>query len=174
MRIRKKDGTYKEIVYNEAQLYRYGINCLSEREWGRAELQKKMLRLQPETEIIHRVLDKLESQNYLSDERRVRMVITQFERREGARKIKQRLAEKGLPRELVDSVLEEKVRDAEERGESENERAAEILLRKFKQYNADQYAKMARFLISRGFGGSAMKFAIQALKTKTEEGNTAT
>jgi SOS response regulatory protein OraA/RecX len=168
MRVRKKDGTLKEIVYTEAQLYRYGINRLSEREWGRAELQKKMVRLQPDVEMIGRVLDKLESQSYLSDERRVRMMVTQFERREGARKIRQRLSEKGLPRDVVEAVLEEKQQQAEESGETENERAAELLQRKFRQYSADNYAKMSRFLISRGFGGTSLKFAIEALKTHTE------
>ena len=121
MKIRKKDGTFKEIIYSESQLYNYGINRLSEREFGRKELSIKMKRLQPDIAIVENVLSRLEAKNYLSDERRAKSLIRQFIEREGLGKVKQRLALKGLSQDVIaDAINEVKSLDIEENAEEKN------------------------------------------------------
>jgi regulatory protein len=164
MKIRKNDGTYKEIIYNEKQLLKYGLNRLSEREFSRQELFKKMKNLQPEEAMVNGILDKLTEMGYLSDERRAKMLYAQYAQREGTYKIKMRLKDKGIPQELIDSLLSEKQENAEEEGSGELQKAFEILQRKFQVFDSEKYAKMSRFLFSRGFNSDAVKRALDQLK----------
>lgn len=161
MKIRKKDGTFKEVIYDEKQLNKYGLNRLSERDWGRGELKKKMLRLQPDVEMVDRVLEKLEESGYLSTARRIVAVLNTYGHREGLRRTKQRMAEKGFTKEEIESV-----------GVADNEKELEIasaaLLRKFKTTDAD-YTKMSRFLVSRGFAFDVIKKAIKNKGAQLEE-----
>lgn len=161
MKIRKKDGTFKEIIYNESQLYKYGINRLSEREFGYKELQTKMKRLQPDVAMVDAVLDKLKGQGYLSDERRARSLINQFIKKEGMGKIKQRLALKGIGSDLISEMLKAKKDEMEEEGECEEEKALQLLVKKFKEYEYDNQPKMYRFLASRGFETSEIQKGIK-------------
>lgn len=158
MKIRKKDGSWKEIIYNEKQLLQYALNRLGEREFSRAELLTKMKRLQPDESMILPILDKMESMNYLSDERRAKNILSQYQHREGLSKLKQRLSAKGIKKDTIDLVLEE-----ENIGDSESEisKALHALIKKFKAYDKEQNNKMYRFLISRGYSSQATSKALK-------------
>ena len=100
--------TTKTIVYDEKKLYNYGINRLSVREYGRQELFEKMSRFQEDPAMVNTVLDKLENQGYLSDERRTMSILNQYSGRESLYKIKNRMQQKGLDKDLITEVIEEK------------------------------------------------------------------
>lgn len=159
MLIRTKKGVLKEIIYNEQQLYNYGINRISEREWARKELQTKMRRLHPDLEIVNRVLDKLESQGYLSDARRAKSILNQFNSRESINKTKQRIAMKGVSKEVVQEVIDENFE-----GLDEVATAVELLTRKFKEFNPELRDKMMRHLASKGFRFDSISKAIARFK----------
>ena len=80
----------KKIVYDEKKLYNYGINRLSVRDYGRQELFDKMSKWQEDISIVNKVLDKLESLGYLSEERRIRNLINLYLPKEGIKKLKLR------------------------------------------------------------------------------------
>lgn len=167
MKVRKKDGTWKEIIYSSEQLYKYGINRLSEREFGSKELFKKMQRLQPESEIITAVIEKLKAQGYLSDERRANSMFRQFDKNEGIGKIKQRMALKGLDKDLIRSVIESHKEFSEDG--SEVEKALGLIVKKYKQYAPELNQKIYRFLVSKGFDSESSQKAIKRFKDNTVE-----
>lgn len=158
MKIRKKDGSWKEIIYNEKQLYQYALNRLGEREFSRAELLTKMKRLQPDESMIHPILDKMEALNYLSDARRARNILLQYQHKEGLSKLKQRLATKGINKQTIEQVLEEENIGA---ADDELQKAKSLLIKKFKTYDKENNNKMYRFLVSRGYNGQIISKALK-------------
>ncbi len=105
MKIRTKKGEIKEIIYNEQQLYNYGLNRLSSRDYLRAELFTKMSNLQPEADMVNRVLNKLETLGYINDKRRIRSVFNSYKSKESSNKTKNRLIQKGATKDLIEEVL---------------------------------------------------------------------
>jgi regulatory protein len=169
MKIRKKDGTWKEIIYSEEQLYKYGLNRLSEREFGQQELSKKMLRLQPDSEVVMGVIEKLVEKGYLSDERRAKSLIRMFER-DGIQKIERKLKEKGILQDVIEiEMLEVKERRSDGTDESDTNKAYDLLVKKFKDFKFEDYQKATRFLVSRGFSFDDIKRAIKMLRDNKEE-----
>lgn len=157
MKIRTKKGEIKEIIYNEQQLYNYGINRISSRDYLRAELFTKMSNLQPDSEMVNRVLDKLSSQGYIDDKRRIRAVFNSYSSKESSSKTKNRLIQKGASKDLIDEVLFELEDDnATKNFEYDKETDAALILldKKFKMYLHDNREKMLRFLISKGYNYS--------------------
>lgn len=157
MKIRTKKGEIKEIIYNEQQLYNYGINRISSRDYLRAELFTKMSNLQPDPEMVNRVLDKLTNQGYIDDKRRIRAVFNSYSSKESSSKTKNRLIQKGASKELIEEVLYELEEDNLTKNfeyDKETDAALILLDRKFRTYNHDNREKMLRFLISKGYNYS--------------------
>lgn len=155
----------KHKVYDKKRLYNYGLWHLSRREFGRDELKQKMKHFQDDLSIIDEVLDTLESNNFLSNERRIKMLINQYINNEGLKKVKYRLSQKKLPQELIEKALGELGEDEE----SENRKAFAVLKKKFSEYDKSQYAKMVNFLLRRGFSFSSSKSAINSLEKGDDE-----
>lgn len=157
MKIRTRKGEIKEIIYNEQQLYNYGLNRLSSRDYLRAELLPKMLNLQPDTEMVNKVLDKLESLGYINDKRKIRSFFNSYKTKESSNKTKNRLIQKGASKDLLEEVmyeLEEESQNIEYEYDAQTDAALILLSRKFKTYNPDNRDKMLRFLISKGYNYS--------------------
>lgn len=157
MKIRTKKGEIKEIIYNEQQLYNYGINRISSRDYLRAELFTKMSNLQPDPDMVNRVLDKLTTQGYIDDKRRIRAVFNSYSSKESSSKTKNRLIQKGASKDLIEEVLYELEDDNSTKNfeyDQETDAALILLDRKFKIYNKDEREKMLRFLISKGYNYS--------------------
>ena len=156
MKIRTKKGEIKEIIYNEQQLYNYGLNRLSSRDYLRAELFTKMSNLQPEADMVNRVLNKLETLGYINDKRRIRSVFNSYKSKESSNKTKNRLIQKGATKDLIEEVLFE-IEDSSSQVyeyDAETDAALILLDKKFKSYNPDNRDKMLRFLISKGYNYS--------------------
>lgn len=171
MKIRTKKGEIKEIIYNEQQLYNYGINRISSRDYLRAELFTKMSNLQPDSEMVNRVLDKLTNQGYIDDKRRIRAVFNSYSSKESSSKTKNRLIQKGASKELIEEVLYELEEDNLTKifeYDKETDAALILLDRKFRIYNHDNREKMLRFLISKGYNYS---LCTKILKIFQEQSN---
>lgn len=157
MKIRTKSGEIKEIIYNDKQLYNYGLNRLASRDYLRAELFTKMSNLQPDPDMVNAALDKLETLGYLNDTRKIRSFFNSYQHKESPNKTKNRLIQKGAPKDLIEDVLFE-IENTQSTitydYDSETDAALILLTRKFKSYNPDNKDKMLRFLISRGYNYS--------------------
>lgn len=169
----------KPIVYNEKQLYNYGINRLSVREYSRIELEKKMLNYGT-PELVKNALDRLVAQNYLSDIRRAKSIYNQYHEKESVSKVKRRMGEKGITKdtmeEFFDELAEEKTLSNIETT-SEIENATQLLLKKYKKIDPDLdfdaknklKQSMIRFLASRGYNFGDIAKAIQAFNLEIDE-----
>lgn len=154
MKIRTKKGEIKEIIYNEKQLYNYGLNRLATRDYLRAELFTKMSNLQPDPAMVNGVLDKLEALGYLNDKRKIRSFFNSYQHKESPNKTKNRLVQKGAPKDLIEEVLfelEDEQSTISYDYDVDTDASLILLTRKFKTYNPDNKDKMLRFLISKGY-----------------------
>lgn len=153
------------------------IQLLSQREHSRLELRRKLLRhavaaCKPQAgdplsiaddddvdpgPCLDKLLDWLEANSYLSQERFVESRVHARQARFGTRRITQELAQHGL---AADSGTVAALR------ESEVERAVAVWSRKFGQAAATpaEHAKQMRFLLLRGFSSDAVRAAVGRLR----------
>jgi SOS response regulatory protein OraA/RecX len=171
MKIRTKKGEIKEIIYNEQQLYNYGLNRLSSRDYLRAELFSKMSNLQPNPDMINKVLDKLETLGYINDKRKIRSVFNAYQLKESLNKTKNRLLQKGATKDLIEEVLfdlEEENKNIEYEYDSQTDSALILLEKKFKTYQLDNRDKMLRFLISKGYNYTLCSKVLKIFQEKND------
>lgn len=122
------------------------IDFLSRREHSRLELQRKLQRHSDDAQVIAQLLDELEAQNWLCDERFAQSHLNRRAHKFGSRRLLQELRQQGVDSAQIE-VLREQLQD------SEFERAWDVWERKFGCIPLDQkmYAKQHRFMASRGF-----------------------
>ena len=120
-----------------------------------------MKRLQPDENILSKILDKLEGLNFLSDERRALGLIKQYAHKEGPQKTNQRMSLVGLNKETISQAWEQFKETAPENLEVET--AFEVLVKKFRTRDPKDQAKAYRFLMSRGFGRTAIQKSLKAV-----------
>ncbi|MCO5121981.1 MAG: recombination regulator RecX [Burkholderiaceae bacterium] len=128
------------------------LSLLARREHSRLELRRKLAPHAESPEQLDTVLDTLESQGLLSNERFADSVVNRRAARFGTARIRQELREHGLPAELVGEHLAELDR-------TEYERAHEVWARRFGTPPADLPERMrqARFLAARGFRADVVR-----------------
>lgn len=139
-----------------------GLQILAQREHSRSELRRKLLdhaqkdeaEAGPATEQVEAVLDWLQANRYLCEERFVESRVHARASRFGNQRIRQELAQHGV-------ALSAEA--AQQLKESERERAREVWSRKFGQLPLDaaERARQMRFLAGRGFSSEAIRWAVQ-------------
>jgi regulatory protein len=128
------------------------VAYLSRREYSRLELQRKLLPHAEDPAELERVLDDLEREQWLSDERFARALVHRKAARQGAALIVQELRRHGLPDERLDAVRAQLL-------DTELERARDVWRKKFSSppKDAREYARQYRFLASRGFSAGCLR-----------------
>lgn len=124
------------------------LRYLAQREYSRAELERKLLShfsASPRLEITL-LLDSLEQRGLLSDQRVVEQVIQMRRRRFGNQRIVHELKQKGIDEHLINGALPDLK-------ETELAAAYQIWKKKFQTspMNIKERSKQIRFLMSRGF-----------------------
>lgn len=140
------------------------LRYLSMREHSRLELGRKLSRYAEEGDDVGALLDFLEKNNWLSQERFSESLIHRRSARFGNSRIMAELQSHGVH---GDALKELKVG----LNESETARACEIWQRKFGEVAADPAArnKQARFLMQRGFSQKAVRAAMQGRLPEDED-----
>lgn len=164
-KINKRTGEKEIITYDDKKLYNYAINKISVRDYGRMELFTKMQQFQDDESIINQVLDKLEEQNYLSDERRANSMFNMYSRQESVNKTIQRLLKIGISKNTIDNVMYERENEKinthnEDEYSDEVKIALNLIIKKYKKYDKENWQKMTRFLASKGYKFDTIKVAI--------------
>jgi len=128
------------------------LRFLSQREHSRSELERKLARHAESPGDIARVLDELQERGFIDHERVAQSVVHRRSVKLGALRIKQELQSKGLDPELVNAAV------AGLRA-TELDRARDVWARKFgtPPRDANERAKQARFLATRGFDGDVIR-----------------
>jgi len=143
-----------------SSLRQQALKLLARREHSRAELAQK-LSATAAKEDIATVLDQLEQDGLLSDQRMAAAYLRSHAARFGLAKLRMNLRTKGVSHELIEQCLAQ----GADSSASEEERALQVWRRKFSQAPADprQWAQQARFLQSRGFGADIISKTLKAV-----------
>ncbi|MEO4046100.1 recombination regulator RecX [Pseudomonas sp. CAU 1711] len=130
-----------------AAVRRAAMDLLAQREHGRVELTRKLRRRGAAEALIDGALDRLAEEGLLSEARYLESFVASRARAgHGPLRIREELAQRGLPRADIERALDEAEIDW-------GEQLRELWQRKFGQLPADmkERAKQARFLAYRGF-----------------------
>jgi len=132
------------------------LRYLSTREHSRLELGRKLARYAEEGEDVDALLDFLEKNNWLSQERFAESLINRRAARYGNSRVVAELQQHGVNGEAL-AELKSHLAD------SETARACEVWRRKFGSIAVDAAgrAKQMRFLLQRGFSQRAVRVAMQ-------------
>jgi regulatory protein len=127
------------------------LAALSRREYSRQELARKLAEHAETADELEALLDALEREKWLSNERFAESLVRRKAARYGALRVKQELASHGLDAELVAAHVDDL-------HTSELERARIVWSRKFAALPGDQAerAKQGRFLAARGFSAEVI------------------
>jgi regulatory protein len=128
------------------------IAILSRRENSRLELERKLAPHATDAAQLQHLLDELERENWLSNERYAQSLVNRRAPRQGSRRIVQELRQHGLGDDII-------ARINEDLKETELDRAREVWLKKFgvAPVDAKDYARQFRFLASRGFSPECLR-----------------
>jgi regulatory protein len=150
-----------------------GLQILAQREHSRSELRRKLMTharkpagegeapVDEDTaaEQVEAVLDWLQANRYLNEERFAESRIHARSARYGNLRIRQELAQHGV---ALSTEAAQQLKDSETR------RAREVWARKFGQVPQDaaERARQMRFLAARGFSSEAIRCALQGAVTE--------
>jgi regulatory protein len=141
------------------------LRYLSTREHSRLELRRKLARYAEEGDDVDALLDFLEKNNWLSQERFAESLIHRKASRYGNSRVVAELQNHGVNGEALADLKSELA-------QTEEARAREVWRRKFGKVAADaaERAKQMRFLLTRGFSQRATRAAMQGAPDDDEYG----
>lgn len=143
---RRKQSPLADTLYSRA------VKLLSRREHSRFELAQKL----GDDAEVPAVLDKLEKLGYLSDQRFAQNFVRTRMAKFGKAKLKHELRSRGVADEIITTTLEQMLAD-------EGERALAVLCKKQQTpvaKRSKEEARCQRFLHSRGFSSTAIRYAL--------------
>ena len=132
------------------------LRYLSQREHSRFELRRKLFKYAEEGDDVDALLDFLEKNNWLSQERFAESLVNRKASRYGDSRVMAELKSHGLTGEALVEIKANL-------SDSETARAVEVWQRKFGTVAVDAAAraKQMRFLLQRGFSQRAARVAMQ-------------
>lgn len=135
------------------------ITALARREHSRAELERRFAALAENTEQLAAVLDQLQSEGLLSDQRYAQSIARTRGARFGSARIRHELSQKGVS----DSTLQDVVAQLRD---SESDRLRQVWEKKFgvAPQSLAEAARQQRFLAQRGFSSEAIGQLLRSLR----------
>jgi regulatory protein len=142
----------RQVLSLKARALKY----LSMREHSRLELGRKLSRYAEEGDDVEALLDFLEKNNWLSQERFAESLVHRRAGRYGNSRVLAELQQHGVKGEDLDE-LKSGLK------QTETARAREVWRRKFNRVpqDAEERSKQMRFLMARGFSQGAIRSAMQ-------------
>jgi regulatory protein len=142
----------RQVLSLKARALKY----LSMREHSRLELGRKLSRYAEEGDDVEALLDFLEKNNWLSQERFAESLVHRRAGRYGNSRVLAELQQHGVKGEDLDE-LKSGLK------QTETARAKEVWRRKFNRVpqDAEERSKQMRFLMARGFSQGAIRSAMQ-------------
>lgn len=135
------------------------IAALARREHSRHELLRRLGPLAESAEQLHQILDHLEQEGLLSDQRFADSMARVRGARYGAARIRFDLRAKGVQEEIIHTKLKELLN-------SELERAKQVWQRRFglPADTAEERARQHRFLMQRGFSSEVISQLMRSIE----------
>jgi regulatory protein len=145
------------------------LRALSQREYSRVELLKKLTPYETEEGELERVLNELEIKDFLNEKRNALSIASRKESKLGARRIQAEMKQKGVPLDVAQSVLDDlKI--------TELDRAKALWQKKFGALpdNPKETDQQMRFMLTRGFSMSILKSIYAGFKDESVEQKSST
>jgi len=139
------------------------LRLLTRRDHSRAELAEKLQAQAESGEMLEAVLDRLQAENLLSDQRYARQRVSSRGTRYGNARLRQELQQQGVSQSDIETALPE--------AGDEAARCQQVWAKKFKSAPAtlEERAKQTRFLQYRGFSGEAIRQVLRQCTHGAEE-----
>ena len=130
------------------QLLMYAFRALGQRALSEAELRGRMLRRQPDPELVSGVLERVRELGYLNDEQVAQVEVRR--RGVGSGRVRQKLRQRGVENQVIEEVL------AERDPEAEAEDARTLLTRRWPSFQRapDPQKRAFAFMLRRGYSSS--------------------
>ncbi|MDW5300051.1 MAG: RecX family transcriptional regulator [Sedimentibacter sp.] len=165
-----EDDFINEILKSDEEMnaYNYAISVLSRNSKSEKQLMQKIKDKGYEEQFIENVIVKLKQQKYIDDEAYSEAFINNKINisKDGKRKIKEALYNKGIDKQIIDEKLQEITDD------DEIERACLLGAKKLRTIKEEDIRKrrmkLANYLISKGFEYSTVKKVISKLFDKND------
>ncbi len=140
------------------------LRALSQREYSRQELLKKLTPYETEEGELERVLNELELKDFLNEKRNALSIASRKESKLGARRIQAEMKQKGVPLDIAQGVMEDLKT-------TELARAKALWLRKFGALpnNPKETDQQMRFMLTRGFSMAVLKMVYAEFKDEAAE-----
>ena len=122
------------------------------------EIRTKLRQAFYPEELIDYAVDFLKQYRYIDDQRYAQNYINLYAERRSRRNISQKLMQKGISRELVNEILDER---ENELGESCEKELIYELLRNFRETDKKAENRMIGYLLRRGFGMDDVLYCIR-------------
>src|SRR5690349_347832 len=144
-----------DAAASASKLLRVAVALLSRRDFSRAELRARLLRVagaHADATEVDRALDAVQAQGLLSEDRFVQEFIRTREARFGPVRLRHELLRRGVAEERIEAALKVHLRD-------EYAAAHALWLKRFKSTPPDarEWARQARFLGARGFSHDVIR-----------------
>ena len=138
-----------------SKVLRAAVALLARRDFSRAQLRVRLLRTagaEADPAEVDRVLDAVQAQGLLSEDRFVEEFIRTREARFGPVRLRHELLRRGVAEERIEAALKQHLRD-------EYAAAHALWLKRFKSAPPDarEWARQARFLGARGFSHDVIR-----------------
>ncbi len=140
------------------------LRALSQREYSRQELLKKLTPYETEEGELERVLNELELKDFLNEKRNALSIASRKESKLGTRRIQAEMKQKGVPMDVAQSVLDDLKT-------TELERAKALWLKKFGALpdTPKETDQQMRFMLTRGFSMAILKIIYAGFKDERAE-----
>lgn len=147
-------------------------DLLARQEQSRERLRQKLERRGYGDDEISAALSYLEEKSYLNDEEACRrqLLFLYEESRQSLRQIQLKLQQRGFPRELIISLLEEVGEESKDENLYEREKTAclRALSVKYKRVESLDKQKLVAFLYRKGYDHTALRDAVETFLVERE------
>ena len=132
------------------------LRALSQREYSRVELFKKLSEFESTPGELEPVLNELESKGFLNEERHAESLARKRSEKHGVSRIRQEMKSKGVPQPIADKALEA-LQD------TELERAKALWSKRFGELPLDSkmLQRQTRFMMYRGFNAETVRLVLK-------------
>jgi regulatory protein len=149
---------------SETELYTAAINGLSRRAYSVHEMRTYLERLAEDKELVPRILDRLQEQKHLDDERYARQFVRQHAeiRKQGAFRIARELRARGVPDRHIEAALAERAAESDE-GAIVRARLSRRLKSLRGPLDERRTASLYRSLLRAGFAADTIRRELRAM-----------
>ena len=157
------ESAYEEItgtlLVKRARLR--AMNLLQKKDYTEKQLRDKLAEGMYSSDLVDNAIDYVKSYRYLDDDRYARDYITYHMETRSRQRIIQDLAQKGISKDQLETILEELYGDEE--SDLENEQIGRLLIKKHFDPSMDfkEKQKIAAFLMRKGYSMSNIRKAME-------------